>query len=327
MGPTVTFSTSTMSVGGEIVGTTSGAHAVTLTNSGNSALTITSMTISPSSFSESNTCGSSLAASASCGITVTFTPATAGATGGTLSITDNAPGSPHEVTLTGMGQDFSIGPYNLTQAIPAGVTAPYALQVAPEGGFSQTVSLACGGAPAQSTCSVTPSSVTLDGRNPVVITLRVATQGASSVLPMRNRPPGSPGLRVLSGAWLAALLGIALLVIAWNLSRTLEDSSLVLFRGAAGDEKSRLSPIFRARFLAALGMTDRRKALAPARLRITAALGAFLLLTLAWAACGGSGAFVNPPPSGGTPSGNYVVTVTATSGHLSHAATVKLTVE
>lgn len=58
-----------------------------------------------------------------------------------------------------------------------------------------------------------------------------------------------------------------------------------------------------------------------------ASLGALLLLTIAWAACGGGPAFAYTPPSAGTPSGNYVISVTATSGHLTHAITVKLTVE
>ncbi|HEV2426019.1 MAG TPA: FG-GAP-like repeat-containing protein, partial [Terriglobia bacterium] len=154
MGPAVSFSASTMSVGGEIVGNTSAAHTVTLTNSGNDALTITGMTVSPSSFSETNTCKSSLAAGVSCTITVTFTPSVAGKFNGMLSVADNAPGSPHQVTLSGTGQDFAIGPYNLSQTIPAGMTTAYDLKVKPLGEFNQTVSLACSGAPAQSTCSV-----------------------------------------------------------------------------------------------------------------------------------------------------------------------------
>jgi len=62
----------------------------------------------------------------------------------------------------GPAQDFTVGPYNLTQSIPAGATASCALKVGPEGGFSPTVALACSGAPAQSTCSVTPASTPLE---------------------------------------------------------------------------------------------------------------------------------------------------------------------
>jgi hypothetical protein len=268
-----------------VVGTASGAHAVTLTNSGNEALRITGVTISPSSFAETNTCKSSLAAGASCTITVTFTPAVPGKFNGVLSIADNAPGSPQEVTLSGVGQDFDIGPYNLSQTIPAGMSAPYDLKITPVGGFNQAVSLTCSGAPQASRCSVSPASTTLDGRNYAVIQLQVTTQRASSAPPMKNRPPGLPG------AWIAVLaqIGLVLLMTVAMLSRM-------------------------------------RAALSRLRLRILAPLGALLLLTIAWIACGGGPAFVYTPPSGGTPSGNYVITVTATSGHLSHAVTVKLTV-
>jgi hypothetical protein len=152
-GPAVSFSASTMSVGAQIVGTTSAAHQLTLTNSGNAALNITGMTLSPASFSETNTCGTNLAAGASCTISVTFTPTKAGEISGMLSITDNAWGSPQQVALAGIGQDFGIGTYNLVATIPAGATAAYDLAVWPEGGFNEAVSLACSGAPQQSSTS------------------------------------------------------------------------------------------------------------------------------------------------------------------------------
>ena len=44
-----------------------------------------------------------LASGASCTINVTFTPSTTGSVTGTLSITDNAAGSPQAVSLSGAG--------------------------------------------------------------------------------------------------------------------------------------------------------------------------------------------------------------------------------
>jgi len=64
----------------------------------------------------------------------------------------------------------------------------------------------------------------------------------------------------------------------------------------------------------------------PSRLRALTAMGVLALLTLMWIACGGGGSFVASPPTGGTPSGTYTITVTATSGQLAHGLTVKLTV-
>jgi hypothetical protein len=48
---------------------------------------------------QTNNCGTSLAVSASCVINVSFTPAAAGDRTGQLTIVDNAPGSPHAVSL------------------------------------------------------------------------------------------------------------------------------------------------------------------------------------------------------------------------------------
>src|SRR5438094_4863058 len=54
-------------------------------------------------FGQTNNCGSSLAVSSSCTINVTFTPAASGTRSGTLTVTDNASGSPQTASLTGTG--------------------------------------------------------------------------------------------------------------------------------------------------------------------------------------------------------------------------------
>src|SRR5439155_25240257 len=82
--------------------TTSAAQAVTLTNTGSATLTITSITAS-GDFSQTNTCGSPVIIGGTCTITVTFTPTVAGSRTGTLSVTDNASGSPHTAALSGKG--------------------------------------------------------------------------------------------------------------------------------------------------------------------------------------------------------------------------------
>jgi hypothetical protein len=57
-----------------------------------------------SDFTEiADTCGSSVAAGGNCTIGVTFTPSAAGQRTATLSIADNASGSPQAVSLSGTG--------------------------------------------------------------------------------------------------------------------------------------------------------------------------------------------------------------------------------
>jgi hypothetical protein len=105
--PAVTLSSTSLSFGNQPVDTTSSAQTVTLTNTGSAALSITSLTITgtnASDFTEvADTCGSSVAAGGTCTVEVTFTPSAASSYTATLSITDNATGSPQPVALSGTG--------------------------------------------------------------------------------------------------------------------------------------------------------------------------------------------------------------------------------
>jgi 6-phosphogluconolactonase (cycloisomerase 2 family) len=87
----------------QIVGGTSAVQGVTLTNTdGAHALAISSIAAS-GNFTETNTCGSSVAAGESCAISVKFAPAATGTIDGSISISDNAPGSPQVLALKGTG--------------------------------------------------------------------------------------------------------------------------------------------------------------------------------------------------------------------------------
>ena len=74
---------------------------------GNGPLTITSIAITginSGDFAQTNNCGGSVATGANCTINVTFTPAAKGGRAAALSITDNASGSPQQVSLKGSGK-------------------------------------------------------------------------------------------------------------------------------------------------------------------------------------------------------------------------------
>jgi hypothetical protein len=108
--PVVSLSPTILSFGNQHVGTSSTAQSVTLTNIGNATLTL-SMAITganSSDFSETNTCGVLVAPGSNCTISVTFKPTAAGNRSASVTITDNAPGSPHSVPLTGSGSRTAV---------------------------------------------------------------------------------------------------------------------------------------------------------------------------------------------------------------------------
>ena len=161
--PAVTLAPTSLTFGNQALNTTSPAQTVTLTNTGTGSLTITAIGTS-GDFAQTNTCGTlpaMLAASANCTISVTFTPTAAGTRMGTLTITDNAAGSPHTVSLTGTTTppDFGLAGPTSVQNVTAGSTLNFNVTMTPVGGFTGTVALACTGAPSRSTCTVTPASV------------------------------------------------------------------------------------------------------------------------------------------------------------------------
>jgi len=104
--PAVSLSPTSLAFGNQPVGTPSTAQSLTLSNTGNAALSITSVALTGTNagdFAQTNTCGSSVAAGGNCAITVTFTPAATGSRTASVSITDNASGSPQSVSLSGTG--------------------------------------------------------------------------------------------------------------------------------------------------------------------------------------------------------------------------------
>jgi Abnormal spindle-like microcephaly-assoc'd, ASPM-SPD-2-Hydin len=177
--PGASVSASSLYFGFQNVGGSSPAQTLTLSSNGNVPLNISSITAS-AGFSVTNGCPSVLAAGAQCVLSVAFSPTVSGAQSGALSIADDAANGPQSVALSGNGTDFAAQPSTVTTAsITAGQTATYNLQVVPMAGFTGAVSLQCTGAPAKSSCSVTPSNVIVSG-NPAAFSVHVTTTASSS---------------------------------------------------------------------------------------------------------------------------------------------------
>jgi len=80
---------------------------VTVKNTGTGSVTLTSETLTGTNASSylisAKTCGASLASNATCTVSVEFKPAATGTLTASLSVADNASGSPQTVSLTGTG--------------------------------------------------------------------------------------------------------------------------------------------------------------------------------------------------------------------------------
>src|SRR6267378_2920780 len=122
------------------------------------------------------------------------------------------------VSTASCSPDFSVSAAPPSATITAGQPANFTVSAAPLHGSTQTVTWSCTGAPAAATCTVSPSSVTLDGKNAATATVTLTTMArvlAPLLVVPRFAPPMFPRevLMVLCVLLLAA-------VMFWNLSRT-----------------------------------------------------------------------------------------------------------
>jgi hypothetical protein len=248
-----------------------------LTNNTSAAIAFTSAVISGGNpaaanndYVATNGCGASIAAGASCTVSVTFKPSVAAAETATLVLTDGDSTSPQNVSLTGSGSnpppDFTLSaaPSTLTVAQGA-VGSAVTITVNPANGFNSAVALTCTGAPANSSCVLSPTSIT---------------------------PPTTSALTFTAHAMLVPL----------PISKPAPPLNLL-----------RLVPVFVALMLAFLLMSKQR-------LRIRLAMISAIVICLILVACSGGGSSKN------TVKGTYPLTVTGTSGGLSHNTTVTVTV-
>ena len=220
--PQAVLSPTSLSYPNQTTGTTSAAQTVTLSNPGNATLTITGISLAgtnPGDFAQTNTCGSSLAAAASCTISVTFTPASAASFSATVSVADNATGSPQTAALSGTGvappptSDFSVSSSTPAQTVQPGASAQYTIAVASvssESPFTSAVTLTASGLPPGATASFNPASAT-PGASGANSTLTVQTAGmVASGVPNTSSSPGTHTTR-----WYMTTASLAFLFVGF----------------------------------------------------------------------------------------------------------------
>jgi subtilase family serine protease len=216
---------------------------------------------------------------------VTFNYGTAALTAGAYSLTatyvptGSFSGSTSSASTLSV-QDFSFpAPAAITVATP-GSPGSTTLTLTALDGFNQAVTLACPttGLPSETTCAISPASVTFTGGT-ATATMTITTTAASSRL---ERDPSGRSRGLFYALMLPGIFGVVL---------------------AFDGRKKRLSAYRMLGWIVILGCS------------------------MLWMpACGGggsSGGQSNP----GTPAGTSSLTVTATSGTLSHSAVVTLTVQ
>jgi hypothetical protein len=166
------------------VGASSSPIAVTLTNASTSAVLGNFVLAVSSGFKiSSTTCGSSLAAGAHCAANVVFSPSSAGAGSGALTIASTELAASARVPLSGVGFDFTpatSGPS--TQTVASGQTASYTLTLTPASGTSGAFSFQCNSLPPYAQCVFNPSSLTVLSNTVGTGAVQITTSGNSAAL-------------------------------------------------------------------------------------------------------------------------------------------------
>ncbi len=269
---------------------TSAAQTVTLSNQGGSPLALGGVTAS-GDFSvpaASNTCGSSVAAGAACSFEVVFAPTAAGALTGSISVADNAAGSPQTIPLQGTGVDFTLNANGASSVtVTSGESAVYPLLLSSAAGVPGSAALTCTGVPADATCLVVPSSAPLGGSTTLTATVET---GVTASAASNRAPPDASGRGWRGVSWAIALpAGLAFSVLRRRRGRPLPALfGLAVLLGvlcATGCGSGRLIP--------------------------------------GSGGSGGSGS--SPPPT--TPSGTYTITVAAASAGLTRSVALTLVVQ
>jgi hypothetical protein len=219
--PSVTLTPASLTFAATTEGSTTAAQMVTVKNSGTAALALTSETITgtnATSFLKSaTTCGTSLAIGASCTVSVELKPAASGTLTASLSIADNASGSPQSVVLKGTGTvapapAISLTPASITfPATIAGVTSDaLVVTVSNKGGAAATIkSIALSGTSPSSFLQISTcgTSLAIGATCSIYVAFRPASAAAlSGTLEITDNATGSPQKVTLTGTGIATPL-------------------------------------------------------------------------------------------------------------------------
>ena len=126
---------------------------------------------------------------------------------------------------SGNTADFSASLSPSTNTVSAGQSASFTVSITPTGGFNKIVTFTCSGMPTGASCTVSPSSVTLDGSNTATAKVDVMTTKRSGFFPwpqLRNNTRLNP--------WSVAILLVAWILfwVGFNMQRKAQNGAMRL---------------------------------------------------------------------------------------------------
>jgi len=208
--PIISLSSATVVFGQQNVGSTSAPQVVTLSNTGNGSLSIASMAVSGTNsrdFAQTSNCGGSVAAGSNCTITVTFAPSAAGSRSASLTVSDNASGSPQTISLSGTGLQpvvsLSTGSLTFAQQSTGSTSTAQSVTLSDTGNTSLTISsIGLSGANAADFAQTNDcgSGVGVSGNCTISVTFAPSAAGSRSAsLLVTDNASGSPQTVSLNG--------------------------------------------------------------------------------------------------------------------------------
>lgn len=195
-----------LNFGNQTVGIRSTRQNVMLTNTGNVNLSISQIQIvgeNMSDFSQKNNCPAPLPPNSSCIIAVTFKPTNIGTRNAAVSITDNAPGSPQSIPLTGVGvlPAVTFSPTSLTFPTQIVFTTSPAQQATLTNTGLGILKISGGGISGQFGGSATCGKTVAPGASCTInVVFKPRTKGPlSGAITAKDNAPDSPQTVPLSG--------------------------------------------------------------------------------------------------------------------------------
>jgi pseudomonalisin len=198
--------------------------------------------------------------------------------------------------------DFTVSADPASQSVNQGVTANYTVTLNAAGGFANPVTLSISGLPTDASASFTPASVIGSGTSALAISTALTT------------PVGSYPLTITAtDGVISHTASITLVVTTPDFTLSANPASQTVETGISASYTATISPLNGYAGTVSFSVNG-----LPA--------GASATFTPASVNTSGSSTLVISTTAGTTPAGNYLITITASDGTLTHSTSVNLSV-